>query len=359
MKHTWHVVLIFFLFILAAVLIIYNPSLQDNQGFMGNQINPVLSIMNRADSTVSFRGISTVDDSVIWVSGSKSTMGRSLDFGKTWNFYRFQPIDSLQFRDIQAFSHTHAVAMSAGYPTRIVHTRDGGFTWSVAYANDDERLFLDGMAFWNDGSGMAYGDPIAGNWTLLHTSDYSAGWYVDSSMALPATDGEAGFAASGTGIVCTDDSLVMFGSGGAAAHLYVSRDRGQTWKIHSSPLLAGLPSQGIFSLSNRSDFTLLVGGDYANDTANTGTVAGYNFDDQSWIEGQGLPYQSAVQFISDSLAIAVGTTGCYYTLNTGKNWIRFSDESMHTLSEPTRGNVLYCAGANGRIAKIVLAEQPN
>ena len=41
--------------------------------------------MLTSGQAVSIRGLCPVNDNVIWVSGSKGTVGRSLDGGKTWS----------------------------------------------------------------------------------------------------------------------------------------------------------------------------------------------------------------------------------------------------------------------------------
>jgi photosystem II stability/assembly factor-like uncharacterized protein len=137
---------------------------------------PSLSILTQADSTVSFRGISCVQDSIIWVSGSNSTVGKSLDAGKSWIFLKIPGIDTLQFRDIHAFDEKKIVVMSSGYPTRIFYSATGGKDWNLAFASNDKQMFLDGMDFWPDGSGIAFGDPINGIWTVLTTSNFGQIW---------------------------------------------------------------------------------------------------------------------------------------------------------------------------------------
>jgi photosystem II stability/assembly factor-like uncharacterized protein len=126
--------------------------------------------------------------------------------------------------------------MSSGYPTRIFYSATGGKDWNLAFASNDKQMFLDGMDFWPDGSGIAFGDPINGIWTVLTTSNFGQIWNLDTVNAPAAIDGEAGFAASGTGIRCLEDSTVLFGSGGIASKLYMSKDRGKTWQSYLSPI---------------------------------------------------------------------------------------------------------------------------
>lgn len=342
------------LFLTALIFIFTTVFNSKKEQLINDSTLPSLKVLLQVDSTVSFRGISCVFDSIIWVSGSKSTVGKSVDAGQSWVFNKIPGIDSLQFRDIHAFDEKRVVVMSSGYPTRIFFTANGGKDWNLAFANDDERLFLDGMDFWPDGNGIAYGDPIHGIWTIVRTTDFGQTWYVDTANAPLAIDGEAGFAASGTGIRCLQDSTVYFGSGGTASKIYASTNRGATWKNYLSPLKSGSPSQGIFSLSAYNDKLIAVGGDYAIDTCLKKTVAIFNPVTHNWSPAAGLPYQSAVQIITDSVTVSVGTPGCYITTDQGATWEQFSTQSMHTLSDYLNSDYLYCAGSKGIIARIML-----
>src|SRR6187401_2953479 len=78
---------------------------------------------------VSIRGLSVVNDNIVWVSGSNGMVGRSNDAGKTWNWYnakKFIPDDSMKlkadFRDIEAFDGATAIIMSVDAPAYILKT---------------------------------------------------------------------------------------------------------------------------------------------------------------------------------------------------------------------------------------------
>ena len=43
---------------------------------------------------------------------------------------------------------------------RILHKYPGQDNFTVAYSNSDNASFLNGIAFWEDGRGVAFGDPI-------------------------------------------------------------------------------------------------------------------------------------------------------------------------------------------------------
>jgi len=64
-----------------------------------------------------FRGLSVVSRNVAWLGGYDGVVLRTVDGGRTWINASPAGAAALQFRDIQAFSATAAVAMAAGTGT--------------------------------------------------------------------------------------------------------------------------------------------------------------------------------------------------------------------------------------------------
>src|SRR5215831_21044852 len=77
-----------------------------------------------------FRGLSVVSRSVAWLGGYDGVVLRTVDGGRSWINASPAGASALQFRDIEAFSATRAVAMAAGSGTdaRLYVTSDGGHT---------------------------------------------------------------------------------------------------------------------------------------------------------------------------------------------------------------------------------------
>lgn len=312
---------------------------------------PILVKLFEGNADLSFRGIATVDDSVVWVSGNQGVFGKSLDYGAHWVFGRVPGADSLELRDIELLDEHTAVVMSSGYPTKIFKTVDGGESWKTVYANDNERMFLDGMDFCICGKGLAFGDPIQGKFVLLRSTDEGDSWTWDSTNAPLALEGEAGFAASGSSIQCFNCKNVVIGTGGSKARILFSAS-GYQWSEIDQPILAGTSSQGIFSMAANDSLVIVVGGDYQVDTAHyscgiwPGATPGF-------VKGGELPYQSSVVFVNDSTLISIGTPGGYVSRDFGQSWQQFTKDGMHTLAAGKSGEIVYAAGGNGRIAKIV------
>lgn len=96
-------------------------------------------------TTTSLRGLSVVNDKIIWVSGSNGMIGKSIDSGNTWKWIQVKGFEKTDFRDIEAFDENIAVIMGVSEPAYILRTIDGGETWKLVYENKTKGMFLDAM----------------------------------------------------------------------------------------------------------------------------------------------------------------------------------------------------------------------
>ncbi|MCJ7581914.1 MAG: S8 family serine peptidase [Candidatus Aminicenantes bacterium] len=318
----------------------------------------------KSNTQSSIRGISAVDDRTCWISGSQGTFARTTDGGQTWIASRISGNEELDFRDIEAFDENTALVLSAGRPAKIFKTTDGGTTWEEKYSNQTEGIFFDAMAFWNKNRGIAVSDPINGRFFLIQTFDAGESWEEIPSANCPqAVANEAGFAASGTCLTVQEEGHVWFGSGGAAARIHHSIDWGSSWTVHETPLLSGLPSQGIFSVAFKNkDHGIIVGGDYRNPDNRNQCMAVTEDGGSSWTispKQDTRGYRSCVLFIPGTLSsyIAVGGGGSDITHDDGKSWNPLSNDGYFCLSIEKAGRVGWSAGADGQIAKLILLKQ--
>src|SRR5215831_8542039 len=77
--------------------------------------NPQVVMLTSGTKT-SLRGLSVVNDNVIWVSGSHGTVGKSLNSGKNWNWMTVKGFEAKEFRDIEAFDANTAIIMAIDSP---------------------------------------------------------------------------------------------------------------------------------------------------------------------------------------------------------------------------------------------------
>lgn len=299
------------------------------------------------DTNYSFRGLSVVDDSVAWVSGNG--FGRSVNGGKNWIFKKVKNFDQLDFRTLFAFDGLTAIIANAGSPAYILRTVDGGKNWIEVYKNNDSLAFFDGIDFWNDQEGIIYGDPIKGRMLLLRTKDGGQTWQEFPEENRPQlSEGEASFAASGTGIRCYNEQKVMIATGGKVSRLLISNDKGQKWNATPTPISQGKNSTGIFSFAFLNDTAgIIVGGDYLNDTMKSAHVFYTTDSGRKW-SFPTVPtggYRECVEFITEKIAITVGPGGADVSYNAGKDWSPIENEkSFHVLRKTRKGKLIIAAG---------------
>lgn len=305
----------------------------------------------------SFRGLSVVDDSVVWASGSQGWVGKSLDGGKHWNFKQIPGFEKTEFRSLYAFSKNSAVIANSGSPANILITKDGGETWKTVYTNLHKDAFFDGVDFWNNDNGIIYGDPIDGRMLLLITKDGGNSWTeVPEKQRPPLNEGEGSFAASGTGIRYYDKSRLLISTGGKVSRLFSTANLGKNWKIYAPPIIQGESSTGIFSFAFRDARNgIVVGGDYVRDTLATQHIFLTNDGGKTWTQ-PATPtrgYRECVEYISNTQVLAAGPKGIDISNNSGLDWVPLSDETGYHVVRKARHGSLVIAAGNNKLARII------
>jgi hypothetical protein len=297
----------------------------------------------------SMRGLSIVDNSIVWVSGSKGTVGKSLDGGKTWKWMIVKGFEKNDFRDIEAFDKKTAVIMAVAEPAYILRTDDGGETWKIVFENKTKGMFLDAMEFWNDQSGIVIGDPINNRFFIGRTFDGGKTWRDIPEQFKPVADsGEACFASSGTNIRKLNQSEAVFVSGGLSSHFFI-RDK----KI-LLPIILGAQSTGANSIAIKKEKTMIVvGGDFLKKDDTTKNCAISEDGGYTWVSPKVSPggYRSCVEYVNKNKWITCGLNGVDISNDNGMNWRNISDESFHVCRKAKKGNAVFLAG-NGKVGKL-------
>jgi photosystem II stability/assembly factor-like uncharacterized protein len=309
---------------------------------------------------VELRGLSVVSPSVVWASGQRGTVIRTTDGGRTWSRDTIPGAGSLDLRAIDATSPLVAHAISIGDSSRIYRTTDGGRTWSLRWAATKQGTFLDAIRFWDARNGIAMSDPVDGRFLLLTTVDGGESWQEIPADRIPrALEGEGGFAASGSCLTVFGSSHVWFASGGAkVARVYHSADRGRTWSVHDTPIRAGVPSAGIFSI----DFLdarngVIAGGDYQQPSLRGRNLALTKDGGRTWtlVDSTRSPagYRSAVAFLPAYTArtlVAVGLNGTDISRDRGGSWLNVDSVAYNSVAFATASRG-WAVGPAGRIAR--------
>ncbi|MET9569773.1 oxidoreductase [Streptomyces virginiae] len=318
--------------------------------------------LKETGKTARFRGLSAVSRSTAWVAGSKGTVLRTLDGGRSWQ--DVSPpgavAEGLELRDVEAFDARRAVALSIGEgeASRVLRTEDGGATWTETFRNPDPRAFYDCLTFFDARHGLAMSDPVDGKFRILSTDDGGRHWRVLPGDGMPeALPGEAGFAASGQCLVSAGPRDVWLATGGgASARVLHSADRGRTWRVAESTVPAGDPARGVFALAFRDRTRgLAVGGDYRTGQASPQAAAVSSDGGRSWRQATTPPpaYRSGAAWYpySGGTALAVGPTGTDVTTDGGRTWRPLDEGSFDTV-DCAADTGCWAAGEKGRVARL-------
>ena len=108
-----------------------------------SSLSAQLSTIQNSNTTENLRGVSAPSTNVAWASGTHGTYLRTIDGGNTWHTAQVPGAESLDFRDVEAFSADLAYLLAAGPgdQSRIYKTNDAGKTWSLQFTNQEPKGF--------------------------------------------------------------------------------------------------------------------------------------------------------------------------------------------------------------------------
>ena len=309
----------------------------------------------------SFRGLSVVNNSVVWVSGTGGTVLRTVDGGANWENVTVPNMDKTDFRDVEGFDKNTAIVMGIASPARFYKTTDRGQNWKLVYFDDREEVFFDGMSFWNKRNGIAFSDPVNGRHLLIRTTDGGDTWEEIPADGIPEKlDPEFGFAASGTGMPVKGRNTVWLGMGGIKSRVFKSENGGLNWSVAETPVVHGGQSTGIYSVAFKNKKVgIAVGGDYMNQAIQN-TMAHTQDGGITWHlpEKQTHQYRECVAHYRGNTFFAVGPSGFDRTTDNGKNWAphywEVKDLTTLAFAKGSRGG--FAVGKGGQIYKIKVGQ---
>jgi photosystem II stability/assembly factor-like uncharacterized protein len=200
----------------------------------------------------------------------------------------------------------------------------------------------------------------------LSTDNAGATWTrLPTENAPTLLPGEAAFAASGTCLIVQGTSDVWIGTGGGArARVFRSTDRGRTWSVADTPLHAGDPAAGIFSVAFRdAQNGIVVGGQYNKPKELFDNVAITTDGGRTWRLPKGTKpagFMSAVAIIPGSKGrsiVAVGLAGTARSTDGGENWSMIDSVAYNSVAFAS-ADAGWAAGPRGRIAKWTPSGKP-
>jgi photosystem II stability/assembly factor-like uncharacterized protein len=177
--------------------------------------------------TVSLNSVSSFDNANAWVCGASGTVLRTTNGGNNWVNVTGNGIP-VNLILINIFAVTPSIVLAAGYAgsdTWVYRTTNNGTNWSQVFSQPGG--FIDGIVIKNDSTGLMYGDPVGGRWSLWKTTNRGATW-DSTGLYLPQAGAEYGY--NNTLVIA--QSKVWFGTNNS--RIYYSTNNGTNWSVQGT-----------------------------------------------------------------------------------------------------------------------------
>ncbi|BAO56280.1 probable oxidoreductase [Nonlabens marinus S1-08] len=296
-----------------------------------------IELLEISNDSLSVRALE-FSGNTFWFAGNKGSYGSIIDSSKQLTKGRviYEGNESLEFRSI-AVTDNFTFILTAGNPGLIYRISHENDSLALVYKEVGETVFYDSLKFWNDNEGIAMGDPQDGCFTILMTKDGGNNWDKVPCEALPnMIEGEAAFAASNSNIAINGNHIWIV-TGGAAARVWHSADKGKSWQVMESPISQGGAMTGIYAVDFYDEnLGVIMGGDWNAKEINTSNKAITRDGGKTWsllADGVGPGYSSDISFVPGTQGqelLAVGTPGIWWSSDQGENWIQLSESGFYT-----------------------------
>lgn len=310
------------------------------------------------DSTSNFVGMSIVNENVVWVSSDRNRIVHTMDGGRTWIAQKVTEIDSLNYRDIHAFSAEDVVTASLGPgpAARVYGTSNAGQDWKLLYTAPEPDWWFDCFDFWDERGFLAVSS--SEGLRILRTSDKGFSWQeVDTAHRPALIAGEHMAAASETCALAGEDGhgWITTRIPGTGTRVFRTEDFGATWAAYPTPVPSSKVGEGIASAAFfDSENGIAIGRvDSLKDTNTAITTDG----GLTWAKGGravgGIVFGAAVVpgTSTPSIVAVSRDNGSGYSTDGGHSWTPISEENFWTVSF-LNADVGWAAGRQ-KIARIV------
>lgn len=320
-------------------------------------------LINQDFPDVSYRGLSIINQNSFLVSGSKNTIGKTTDAGKTFTWIKPTIVENRDFRDIEAIDDKNYIALSIDSPSYILETKDGGKTWLKRFESNEKGIFLDAIAQSANDSKivMVLGDPIEEGMPYLMVNQLkkkNADWEKVTTLfshhVKLSNSKEAFFAASGSNLYF-DKKQVLIVSGGAESNLYHYTERKKV--AYSLPKGEG-EYAGMNGLSYNADLNIgyLAGGDFTKPDYSTGNFMKFTMENSAIkfipTKSQPMGYKTATAILDKNRVIICGYSGVEYSADAGETWSLITRESYNNCMVSTDNKTVYLVGNKGKIGRV-------
>lgn len=312
------------------------------------EINPetnTTKIYQAAPDSLHARGIGVVGDDVFTANNNGFVYKFNL---KTGQYVQLSQLELPELRDIYILSEDFFIALQSKEQSVLLQSK--GLV--EAMINPFQyKTFLDGLDINVNGSGIVMGDPLEGKLYVALTNDYGKTWTQSFAPELNATEGEAGFAASGTNVQVLNDSTFAFVSGGMKSRFFKTMDFGKSWFTVNLDFKSSEAS-GPFSMHFWDEQNgIVVGGNYLEPNDTTQNCFLTTDGGKSWKKPLKTTFGYKSSVIScEGILFACGTNGIDISRDKGNTWEKFNNENAFALA--TYGTKVYATLAKGRLIEI-------
>jgi photosystem II stability/assembly factor-like uncharacterized protein len=185
----------------------------------------------------SLYALSAVNDSVCWFAGDLM-MTFLVQLRSTGNSYGWSQNGLEPAAYTAIYGRSATLAYTASDNGKIFKTTNGGTSWIKQFTHEG-GTFIDGIYFWTDSVGIAYGDPVSSSgftqFTMFRTTNGGATWN-NMTTAMPVVTSQYSHTQSldavGTHLwfpTNADNDTTI------ARYIFHSRDRGLTWEKLNIP----------------------------------------------------------------------------------------------------------------------------
>jgi hypothetical protein len=337
-----------------------------------NTVKIAIALLVNALSAQHYRGMCILNDSVVWLSGSKGFVVRTNNGGLSWDTLNPAGYGKKDFRDIHAWSTKEAIVISSGDSAVMLRTSNGGKSWKRVMADNSAGVFWDAMDVQMDkiilvGDGFR-DDPMdmrIGKFAKRPTPLYTQVRYERTGISLTF---RSFYAASGSNIQWVSPGtfaiIPVFRDKSYYELLTTSSTRSQVSKhkkqrFYSSLLVSEMPFKtqkggGAYSFEMRNGKEgAAVGGSYLLPDGQD-SVACYTTDSgKTWQLAAQMPggYRSCVAFCQgNSQGICTGTNGSDITTDGGIHWNKTSLTGYNVCGFGNQ--YLWLAGSNGKWERV-------
>ena len=310
------------------------------------------------EDSISIRAI-LLDENNLWFSGNNGKYGK-IDLSNHLVSKEIIVKDTLQleFRSI-AQTKDAIFILSVANPALLYKIAKDDLEAKLVYTETNEKVFFDSMQFLDDKFGVAMGDPISDCLNVIVTKDGGNSWQKIDGAKLPkVAEGEAAFAASNTNLILKGNKVFMV-SGGKESRIFVSEDKGNSWKVYETPIVQGKGMTGIFTADFYDEnIGIIAGGDYENQDDNTTNKAITLDGGKTWklmAKNKGFGYASCIQFVPNtngSSLVCIGGTGLFYSHDKGVNWKKMLEDKDLLTIRFQNDSTAFATGKN-RIVRLV------